>query len=61
MEDGAILEGSCSMIKARETMERRIAEANAPKVINELAPFQEDEPNDYLELNDDETAVGAAY
>jgi cytoskeletal protein CcmA (bactofilin family) len=61
MEDGAILEGSCSMTKARETMERRIAEANAPRVTNELAPFQEDESNDYLELNDDETAVGAAY
>jgi hypothetical protein len=59
MEDGAILEGSCSMMKARETMERRIAEANAPKITNELAPFQENEPNGYFELNDDETAEAA--
>ncbi len=61
IEDGAILEGNCSMTKARETLERRIAEANAPRVTNELEPFQEEESNDYLELNDDETAVGAAY
>ncbi len=60
MEDGAILEGDCSMMKARETMERYIAEANAPEVTNELEPFQENEPSDYLELNDDETAVGAS-
>ncbi|CAN5821202.1 hypothetical protein BH24ACI1_BH24ACI1_27050 [soil metagenome] len=59
MEDGAILEGSCSMIKARGTMERRIAEANAPKITNELAPFQENEPNGYFELNDDEMAEAA--
>ena len=59
MEDGAILEGNCSMMKARETMERRIAEADAPKVTNELVPFQENEPNDYLEFNNDETAEAA--
>jgi len=61
MDDGAILEGNCGMIKARETMEKRIAEANASQVDSESAPFQQNEPNDYLELNDDETAVGAAY
>ncbi len=61
MDDGAILEGNCGMMKARETMEKRIAEANASQVASESAPFQQDEPNDYLELNDDETAVGATY
>lgn len=30
MEDGALLEGSCNMIKARENLERMRAEANAP-------------------------------
>lgn len=61
MDDGAILEGNCGMMKARETMEKRIAEANASQVASESAPFQQNEPNDYLELNDDETAVGATY
>ncbi len=61
MDDGAILEGNCGMMKARETMEKRIAEANASQVDSESAPFQQNEPNDYLELDDDETAVGAAY
>ncbi|MDQ3710959.1 MAG: polymer-forming cytoskeletal protein [Acidobacteriota bacterium] len=60
MEDGAILEGGCSMMKARETMEKRIVEANTPKFTDEPATFQQNEPNDYLELNDDEKAQGAA-
>ena len=59
IEDGAILEGSCNMMKARETMEKRIAEANAPKVASEPAPFQHNERDDYLEFNDDETAEAA--
>jgi cytoskeletal protein CcmA (bactofilin family) len=50
MDDGAILEGGCSMLKAKENLERRIAEANAPKVTSELTPMQEKQPNDYLEL-----------
>ena len=29
MDDGAILEGSCAMVKARETAEKRVAEANS--------------------------------
>ncbi len=32
MEDGALLEGSCNMIKARENLEKMRAEANAPVV-----------------------------
>lgn len=60
MEDGAILEGGCSMLKAKETLERRIAEASAPKVTNELTPIQENQPNNYLNLPDDEAAETAA-
>jgi len=59
MEDGAILEGSCSMINAKEILEKRIAEANAPKITTELAPIKEDEPNDYFESVDDETTEAA--
>jgi cytoskeletal protein CcmA (bactofilin family) len=56
MDDGAILEGGCSMLKAKENLERRIAEANAPKVTSELTPFQEKQPNDYLELPEENDA-----
>ncbi len=35
IEDGAIMEGSCSMIKAREVLEKRYAEANTAKVSDE--------------------------
>ena len=61
MEDGAILEGGCSMVKARETIEKRIVEAGVPTAASEPEPFQQNEPNDFLELNDGkETAEGAA-
>ena len=60
MEDGAILEGGCGMMKARETMEKLIAEANESEVVDERALFQQNEPDEYLELNDDEAAQGAA-
>ena len=59
MEEGAILEGSCSMINARDTLEKRIAEANAPKVTSEPEPFQEYETSVYLEATDDEAANAA--
>ena len=53
MEDGAILEGSCSMIKARENLEKRIAETRVPKVANELAAFEADEASVYLETGEE--------
>ena len=59
IEDGAILEGSCSMMNARQTLEKRIAEANAPKAIAEIASFQEEETSLYLETTDEETANAA--
>jgi cytoskeletal protein CcmA (bactofilin family) len=58
MEDGAILEGSCNMVKAKETLEKRIAEASAPKVTNELAPYEESETPVFLDVEDEERAEG---
>lgn len=46
MEDGALLEGSCNMIKARENLEKMRAEANAPVVVNETSAYQIDEQNE---------------
>jgi len=54
MEEGAILEGSCNMINAREAFEKRIAEAKSPRTISEPEPFEENEPPIYLEAGDEE-------
>jgi cytoskeletal protein CcmA (bactofilin family) len=45
MEDGALLEGNCTMIKARENLERMRAEANAPVTVAnaESTNYQTDE------------------
>ena len=56
MEDGAILEGSCNMVKAKETLERRIAEASAPKITNEFTPVEESATSVYLDAEDEERA-----
>ncbi len=56
MDEGAILEGNCAMINAKEALEKRIAEANAPKVTSELAPLTESEPSQYLDAGDEERA-----
>jgi cytoskeletal protein CcmA (bactofilin family) len=37
IEDGALFEGSCTMIKAKEAQEQRVAEAKAQKVAAEYA------------------------
>lgn len=58
MEDGALLEGSCAMINAKQALENRIAEANAPKVTAELEPIGESETDIYLEQEDKAEAVG---
>lgn len=47
MEDGALLEGSCNMIRARENLEKLRAEANAP-VVKELSPYEEDETGEAM-------------
>ena len=56
IEDGAILEGTCSMINAKETLEKRLAEANAPRHSVEPVPFEESETSVYLEVGDQERA-----
>ena len=60
MEDGAVLEGSCSMIRAKENLEKRIAEANAPKVTSELTPIVETETPVYVETDDETRAEAVA-
>jgi cytoskeletal protein CcmA (bactofilin family) len=55
IEDGAVLEGICSMVQARANLEKRVAEASAPKVTSELTPVQESETPTYLEENEERT------
>lgn len=59
MEDGAILEGSCNMIKARENLEKRIAEARAPKVADESAQFEAHETSVYVESGEERINAAA--
>ncbi len=56
IEDGAVLEGGCSMTKARETSEKR--SANSQRIVEET--FQEPVLEEILETDDDETAEAAA-
>ncbi len=58
MEDGAILEGNCMMINAKEALEKRLAEANAPRAVIEPA-FEESETPVYLEVGEEERAETA--
>jgi len=51
MDEGALLEGGCSMIKARETMEKRNADVNS-----RYAGTEQPEPDAYDEAGDIETA-----
>lgn len=68
MEDGAILEGSCTMVKARESAEKRAAEANSQiTTAVETPAYQTSEPSgQYLEADEeidddeDESAESAA-
>jgi cytoskeletal protein CcmA (bactofilin family) len=55
MEDGAVLEGNCSMINARENLEKRTAEANAPIVTNDISTVDETAESNYLGAIDEET------
>ena len=67
IEDGAIFEGGCSMLKAKEAFEKRSADSDAQTVGNGYAPYQPDEINvtavtdDYTERdeNDDEETANA--
>lgn len=60
IEDGAILEGGCNMIKAKEAVEKRKVETSAPVVTNEISPYEmesvsyDDEIETVDEVTDDE-------
>lgn len=57
MEDGALFEGSCSMIKAREAILKRHNEANARAAESELESFETDETSEtvtYIETGVEE-------
>jgi cytoskeletal protein CcmA (bactofilin family) len=70
IEEGAILEGSCSMLKARETQEEEVAATQYEEQQSLIAPTVEEEPEqDYSpaftlgddeSVDDDETADAAA-
>jgi cytoskeletal protein CcmA (bactofilin family) len=42
IEDGAMFEGSCSMLKSKEALDKRIAEVQAPLVTSDLMQFDND-------------------
>jgi cytoskeletal protein CcmA (bactofilin family) len=52
IEDGAILEGGCSMIKAKEAVEKRKLEMSAPNVSHEVSSYETGSYGD-----DDDVAV----
>jgi cytoskeletal protein CcmA (bactofilin family) len=69
MDEGAILEGSCSMVKAREASEKRAADINAQyttaSVATEQTAYQESEvtaDDEYASIaaDDDDDAADAA-
>lgn len=63
IEDGALIEGSCTMIKAREALEQRKADALTRSQTSEQAAFETIETENrsgYYEPSDDETANAAA-
>ncbi len=55
IEDGALLEGNCAMVKARESAEKRIAEANSQMNATpmETAIYQTRENQTNAELNEE--------
>lgn len=64
MEDGAILEGSCMMVKAREAVEKREAETSAPQVSEEFTPYEingadEDRLNEFEESEETTEATAS--
>lgn len=63
VEEGAILEGSCSMLKARENREKTVAAATPPPVVEPPAPTvlatNDDDDQPGL-LADDESAESAS-
>lgn len=52
MEDGAIIEGNCSMVQAKETFESKHEEQRRQFTTSDLAPVEEDE-EDFEETEED--------
>lgn len=60
VEDGALFEGACSMIKAREAIQKRYNDAQAQTAESELTSLDSDEANEtvnYIETRDEENEV----
>ncbi len=55
IEDGAMFEGSCNMIKSKEAFEKRITEARSQLETNDLLPLE----NTVVNEDDDESADAA--
>ncbi len=56
IEDGAVFEGGCNMLKAKEAFEKRSVESSSHS-LTEFAPYQSNETSEtdeYLEITDDE-------
>ncbi len=57
IEDGAVLEGSCSMLKAKESFDKRIERSKSYSDLNNYPQLEIDEPE---EVNDAEKTAQAA-
>jgi cytoskeletal protein CcmA (bactofilin family) len=60
VEDGALFEGACSMIKAREAIQKRYNDAQAQTAESELTSLDTDEASEtvnYIETRDEENEV----
>jgi len=55
IEDGAVFEGSCSMLKAKELQENAVAEAETHYQATEYAATQAEESDTLFDSTDDET------
>ena len=58
IEDGAIFEGSCIMLKAKEAFEKRISDAKSQLAINEYTPVEHISTSNDEEVEISETTAG---
>ncbi len=66
IEDGAVFEGGCIMLKAKEAFEKRAVESSSRPIANEYAPYQlneaseTEETDEYIETTDDDEETADA-
>ncbi len=65
IEDGAVFEGSCSMLKSREIVENQISEAEATYKVAEIARYEtqnvaENDVDDHISEDDEDEIAEAA-